>query len=97
MHGRGDVAHLVECWTGMPLRQVHFVCAARDFTLSQLSAQTLMQCLHSPHVQSRALTSVHRLKILSIGCHTFVVWTKVVFSSPPNPSTNQKAQEKEFV
>ena len=68
----GGVAQLVERQTGTPLTQVRFPGAARDFSLSQLSVQTLLRCPYSLRLQSHALTSVCTLKISSIGSHTFV-------------------------
>ena len=50
-------------------------CSMGFFCQSLLSVQTLFRCLNSPHVQSHALTSVHRLKILSLGSHT-IIWTQ---------------------
>ena len=50
-------------------------CSMGFFCQSRLSVQTLFRCLNSPHVQSHALTSVHRLKILSLGSHT-IIWTQ---------------------
>ena len=41
---KGGVAQLVERRTGTPLRQVRLTGAARDFTPSQLSVQTLFRC-----------------------------------------------------
>ena len=49
----GDVAHLVEHWTGTPLRQVRFPGAARDFSLRvSLSVQTLPWCPYAPVCKS---------------------------------------------
>ena len=47
MGGR-DVAQLLERRTGTPLRQVRFPGAARDFSPSQLSVQTLLRCPYTP-------------------------------------------------
>ena len=46
-----DVAQMVECWTGTLLRQVRFPGVARDFSLRQLSVQTVLytpvcNCMH---------------------------------------------------
>ena len=46
--GGGDVAQLVEHRTGTSLRQVRFPGAARDFSPSQLSVQTLLRCPYNP-------------------------------------------------
>ena len=55
---------MVECWTGMPLMQVRFPCAARDFSPSvNFQCRLLYMSVH-PHVQSQALTSMGMLKIL---------------------------------
>ena len=60
----GDVAQLVERQTGTPLRQLRFHVVARDFfPESPFSADSATVSIH-PHVQSHALTSVHRIKIL---------------------------------
>ena len=56
----GDVAQLVSAWTVTPLTQARFSGAARDFSPSQLSVQTLT-CVRT---QSHALTSVRTLEIL---------------------------------
>ena len=63
--GGWDVAQLVEHQTFMPLMQVQFPGAARDFFSqeSTFSADSLLVSLH-PRVKSHALTSVHTLKIL---------------------------------
>ena len=55
-------------------RRNSLVCRGIFFLESAFSADSLtLQCSYSPLVQSHALTSVHRLKILSAGSHT-VVW-----------------------
>ena len=59
----GDVAQLVEHQTGMSLTRVKLPGVARDFSPSQLSVQILLQCPHTPCVQSRAFTFVHMLNI----------------------------------
>ena len=48
MKSSGDVVQLVEHQTSMLLMQVRFPCAARDFSVSQLSVQTLLQHLCTP-------------------------------------------------
>ena len=68
------MTQLVEHWPGTLLRQVRFPSGARDVSPSQLSVQTLLQCLYSPHVQQHALTSVRTSKTANIGSHT-LVWT----------------------
>ena len=70
----GDVAQFAERKTSTPLRQVRFPVAARDFSPSQISVQTLLRCPCSPCVQSHPLISVCTLKIPTTGSHTFV-WT----------------------
>ena len=72
--GDGDVAQLIKHQTGMPLRQVQFLGVARDFSLSPLPAQTLLQCLYNSHVQSHATNICVHIKIPGIGSHT-LVWT----------------------
>ena len=62
--GDGDVAQLVERRTGMPLAQVHFPSAARDFSLRVNIRYRLLRCPYTPYVQSHSLTSVRMLKIL---------------------------------
>ena len=59
-----DVAQLVERRTGTPLTQIRFPVAARDFSHSHLSVQTLLRFC-TPLVQSHALTFVRTLKIPS--------------------------------
>ena len=59
-----DVAQLVERRTGMPLSKVQFPGAARDFSPSQLSVQTLLRVSVHPCEQSHAFTYVRTLKIL---------------------------------
>ena len=59
----GDVAQLVERRTGTPLTPVRFPGAARDFSPSQLSVQTLLRVSVHPRVQPQALTSERTLKI----------------------------------
>ena len=44
----GDVAQLVEHWTGTPLTQVRFPGAVKDFSSSQFSVQTLLPCPSIP-------------------------------------------------
>ena len=44
----GDVAQLVERQTATTLTQVQFPCVARDFSLTQLLVQTLVQCWYTP-------------------------------------------------
>ena len=66
------------CWALSPAccfcRRNSLVCRGIFFLESAFSADSLtLQCSYSPLVQSHALTSVHRLKILSAGSHT-VVW-----------------------
>ena len=61
--GDGDVAQLAEHWTDTLQTLVRFPGAARDFSPSQLSVQTPLRCLHTPWVQSCALTSVHTLLV----------------------------------
>ena len=47
---------------GTILMWVRVPGAAKDFSPSQLSVQTLLQCPYSPHVQLHASTAVHTLK-----------------------------------
>ena len=53
---------------------VQFPSVGRDFSSSQLSMQTVLWCLHSPHRQSHVSSSVYVLKIPNTGSHT-TVWT----------------------
>ena len=58
--------------TGTPLTHVRFTSAARDFSQSTLSVQTLFRCPYSPRVQSHALTSTCKRKIPGNDSHTIV-------------------------
>ena len=60
-----DVSQLVQHQTGTPLMQVQFHGAARNFSPSQLSVQTLFWSLYSPCVKPRALTPVSVSKVSS--------------------------------
>ena len=81
---RGDAAHLVESRTGMPLMQVRFPGASRDF-----SPMVNFQCRFSEltvsvhlRVQSHALTSV-RADVEDPGVHVRVRWMMETLKNTP--------------
>ena len=57
---------------GEILTRVRVPGAGRDFSLSELTVQTLLRCSYSPRVQSHASTSGGTLKIPNPGSHTIV-------------------------